>query len=149
MVDIYEISAVVAAAGVLVGVIYYILDMRHQSRTRETDLIIRLSSTIDNKDFAEALTKILSMDFKDVRELIDTISAPALIMIGNFYERVGALVNRGLVDVGLVHDILIVTPLWEKMKPYVTYCRQKYDDVQLFEWFEYLYNEVKKREQRK
>jgi hypothetical protein len=87
------------------------------------------------------------MDFKDVQELIDTISAPALIMIGNFYGRVGALLKGGLADVGPVHDILIVTPLWEKMKPYVIYCRQKYD-IHSFEWLEYLYNEVKKREQR-
>jgi hypothetical protein len=38
MVDITEISAVVAAAGVLVGVAYYILDMKHQRQVRQTDL---------------------------------------------------------------------------------------------------------------
>jgi hypothetical protein len=30
MVDITEVFAIVAAAGVLVGVVYYIVDMRHQ-----------------------------------------------------------------------------------------------------------------------
>ena len=29
MVDLTEISAIVAAAGVLVGVVYYMLDLRH------------------------------------------------------------------------------------------------------------------------
>jgi hypothetical protein len=42
MVDITEISAIVAAAGVLVGVVYYILDMKNQSRLRQTDLVLRL-----------------------------------------------------------------------------------------------------------
>ena len=42
MVDITDISAVVAAAGVLIGVAYYILDMRNQIRIRKTDLLIRL-----------------------------------------------------------------------------------------------------------
>jgi hypothetical protein len=38
MVDITEISAIVAAAGVLIGVVYYILDMRNQTRIRKTDI---------------------------------------------------------------------------------------------------------------
>ena len=43
MVDITEISAIVAAAGVFVGVIYYILEIRHQTEIRETDLAIRMN----------------------------------------------------------------------------------------------------------
>ena len=39
MVDITEISAIVAAAGVLVGVIYYLLDVRNQAMIRKTELI--------------------------------------------------------------------------------------------------------------
>jgi hypothetical protein len=42
MVDVTEISAIVAAAGVLVGVVYYILDMRNQAKIRQTDLVMRL-----------------------------------------------------------------------------------------------------------
>ena len=37
MFDITEISAIVAAAGVLFGVAYYILDMRHQTKVRQTE----------------------------------------------------------------------------------------------------------------
>jgi len=38
MVDITEISAVVAAAGIVVGVVYYILDLRHNTRAREMEI---------------------------------------------------------------------------------------------------------------
>ena len=51
VVDVYEISAIVAAAGVLVGVVYYILDMRHQTKIRKTDLLIRLYSTYTNGEY--------------------------------------------------------------------------------------------------
>ena len=51
MLDITQISAVVAAAGVLIGVIYYILDMRHQRQVRQTDLIMRLYSTFSSGNF--------------------------------------------------------------------------------------------------
>jgi hypothetical protein len=52
MVDITEISAMVAAAGVMIGVVYYILEIRHQTKARQdtakttqADLLMRLYST--------------------------------------------------------------------------------------------------------
>ncbi len=45
MVDLTEISAFVAALGVLIGVVYYVLEMRHREKMRKTDLVIRLYST--------------------------------------------------------------------------------------------------------
>jgi hypothetical protein len=50
MVDITEISAMIAAAGVLVGVVYYILDMRNQTRMSQTDLTMRLYQGILTKE---------------------------------------------------------------------------------------------------
>jgi hypothetical protein len=42
----------VAAAGVLVGFVYYILEMRHQNKVGQTDLITRLSYDVAvNKEF--------------------------------------------------------------------------------------------------
>jgi hypothetical protein len=54
MVDITETSAMVAAAGVMIGVVYYILDIRHQARTRQMDLFVRLYSTFTSKNFTNA-----------------------------------------------------------------------------------------------
>jgi len=68
MVDITEISAIVAAAGVLVGVVYYILEMRHQNKVRQTDLVMRLYSTLGSKEFWEALTKFMMIEFEDYND---------------------------------------------------------------------------------
>jgi len=57
MVDVTEISAVVAAASVLIGVFYYALQMRHQEKMRKTDLVVRLYSTWVSKEFSEATLK--------------------------------------------------------------------------------------------
>jgi hypothetical protein len=43
MVDIKTVSIAVASASVILGAIYYIWQIRHQSRIRQTDLVIRLS----------------------------------------------------------------------------------------------------------
>jgi hypothetical protein len=37
LVDIQTVSIAIASAGVLIGVVYYILDMRHQRQVRQTD----------------------------------------------------------------------------------------------------------------
>jgi hypothetical protein len=66
-------------------------------------------------------------------------------MIGNYYERIGVLLRRKLVDASLISDFLNVRVIWEAMKPYVLYMREKYGSATL-EWFEYLHNEMKKRE---
>jgi hypothetical protein len=50
MVDNTEISAFVAAAGVLIGVVYYILDMRNQTRIRKTDTLMKLYSSVSSKE---------------------------------------------------------------------------------------------------
>lgn len=42
MIDITEISAVIAAASVLIDVAYYVLDMRHQKQERQTDILVRI-----------------------------------------------------------------------------------------------------------
>jgi len=147
VVDITEISAVVAAAGVLVGVVYYILDMRNQSRMRQTELIMRLSSVIDNMEFTNTITKLLSTDFKDVSEIRKECSSSALTAVANFFHRVGVLLERNLVDADLVGSILWVQGIWEKMSPWITYVRQTYKRPHIFGGFEYLYNEMKKREQ--
>jgi hypothetical protein len=68
-------------------------------------------------------------------------------MIGNYYERIGVLLHRKLIDASLISDFLNVKVIWEAMKPYVLYLRERYGSATL-EWFEYLYNEMQKREQK-
>ncbi len=70
MVDITEISAIVAAAGVLVGVVYYVLEMRHQSKMRETDFVVRLYSTFGSKEFHEILKEVQTLQFIDYEDFV-------------------------------------------------------------------------------
>lgn len=44
MVDVQTFSIAVASAGVVAGIIYYAFQVRHQTKLRQTDLIMRLHS---------------------------------------------------------------------------------------------------------
>jgi hypothetical protein len=52
-----------------------------------------------------------------------------------------------MTDFELVKNLPII-PAWEKMKPIVEGLGERYRTRLYLTWFEYLYNEVKKREQR-
>ncbi|NWG10813.1 hypothetical protein HXY33_03555 [Candidatus Bathyarchaeota archaeon] len=73
--------------------------------------------------------------------------AVALGIVGNLYEGAGELLYRGLTDYKTISNIPTST-MWEKMKPIVEGARKQYNFPSLWNKFEYLHNESKKREQR-
>jgi hypothetical protein len=157
VVDITEISAVVAAAGVLVGVVYYILDMRHQNRVRQTDLIMRLYSTWTSKEFSDATLRVWNLEFKDYDDFVkrygpwfsETEVYSAFRMVCNFLGSIGILYREKLVDIKMLARVfgLQVTVTWEKVRLLVEGGRKQWSP-QMHDDFEYLYDEMKKREQK-
>jgi hypothetical protein len=156
MVDLTEISAVVAAAGVLVGVAYYIMDMRHQTRISQTDMLWKIYASMNTKEFTEAVLKVTALTYKNYRDFeekygqlfSETPVSVAFEMVGNLYEGVGLLLHRKLIDLELASEFLPIDFAWTKMKPIVEGARKQYNFPSLYDHFEYLYNEMKKREQR-
>jgi hypothetical protein len=156
MIGITEISAVVAAVGVLIGVVYYILDMRNQSRIRKTDLLIRLYLTYTSNEFMDATWKVMSLKVKDYQDYVkqygslsetDSQMNRAVFLIIGFYELVGVLLYRKLIDLVTVHDTFGTTHtirLYGKIKPMVVEIREVESAALL--GFEYLCHELKKEE---
>ncbi len=68
-------------------------------------------------------------------------------MVGSFFELIGILLSSDLVDVNMVANTFSI-PIeitWEKIKPLVEGGRKTYGPYLYYN----LYNEMKKREQRK
>jgi len=153
--DVTSISAIVAAAGVLVGVVYYILDMRHQNKVRRTDLLVRLCSVWQTKDWLEAWSVVDGSRYGqttlDLEKLVADHRDVEVNEVVLFFDEIGVLLQMKLVDIELVdrliHGHAIRT--WEKTKHAVEAYRKARNDPKLVAGFEYLYNEMKKREQRK
>jgi hypothetical protein len=62
----------------------------------------------------------------------------------------GFIVKEKIVHIKLVDELLgyWVIKNWETIKPLVDGWRKQYNIPESYRWFEYLYNEMKKREQR-
>jgi hypothetical protein len=160
VVDIQTISIAIASAGVFLAAIYYIFQIRHQTKMRQTDLIMRLYSTLGSKEFVENDPKIFNQEFKDFEgfmhkygsfsKFMESPDYAPFMMDSMFFEGVGILLHRKLVDIELVDDLFsspIIT-IWEKMLPMTKALREYFNRPQMGEWFEYLYDEMKKREQK-
>lgn len=158
MVDITEISTIVAAAGVLAGVVYYILAMRHQTRIRNTDLIVRINPwfNISPKELLESANILLALDYKDYDDFVKKYgslysgksAANSVRLLLNWGDGIGMLLKRSLVDIDIVVDSYggIIQVFYEKVKPLVEGYRKDTRNPHHYEQLEYLYNEIKKRE---
>jgi len=66
-----------------------------------------------------------------------------------FFDEVGVLLKKGLVDIDLVENLIHGHAIrtWEKLKPVFEVGRKLRNDPNIAAGFEYLYSEMKKREQ--
>lgn len=67
--DIPSISAVIAAASVVAGVIYYSIHIRLQTKVRQIDLVWRLDA--NSKQHHDAWIKIMNLKFENYDGLVD------------------------------------------------------------------------------
>jgi len=147
MVDIQTISIVVAAASVVAGVIYSVIEIRQQTKLRHTDFIMRMPSTFTSREFLESWATVGRTEFNNYEDFVEKCFVEASQVAG-FCENLGVLVNRKLVDIALVIDLYAVDEAWEKLKPWIQDSRKRANNPKLYEWFEYLCNEMRKGEQK-
>jgi len=148
MLDIPSITGIVAAIGVIVGVVFTVLQLRDLVKTRQTDLVVRLYSTMGSREFQDAWAKFMAREFKDYNDYEKKYGWVEAYQVGIFFEGIGVLLHRKLIDIGLVDD-LFTSPTkmsWEKMKPLAEAFRKLFNLPHMGEYFEYLYNEMQKRE---
>ena len=155
MVDVTEVSALVAAAGVLIGVALTYLEVRNLVKARKTDVAWRIYQSFNSREFLEATYKVWNLEFDDYNDFLKKYGPPfaetpvaiSIGIVGNLYEEAGELLHKGLAEYESISNIP-ANLMWEKMKPVVEGARKQYNFPQLFDKFEYFYNEMKKREHR-
>lgn len=155
MADVQTVSILVAAASVMVGVIYYTLQIRHQTKLRQTDLVMRMYTSWVGKELTEPWLKVWNLEFTDYDDfkkkygtyLSENPENAAVLSVLNSFTVMGLLLQKKLIDPEIVSQ-LPVFMTWNKVKPIVEGVRKETNDKGWYVEFEYLYNEMKKREQK-
>jgi len=148
VVDIQTVSIAIASASIVVAVIYYILQIRNQSKMRTMDLVLRLDLVFEGNEFKEAYYTAMERDIKEY----DTYSGfsskwRAESKVCGFFATLGFLLRRKLINPDFAYTAFPTIVTWEKMRFFIEKVREYYHG-QHFQNFEYLYNETKKYEQK-
>ena len=139
MSEVQTVSIAVASASVTLAAVYYIFQIRHQTRIRQTDLVIRLYSVASSKEFLEAWERFRDREFSNIGDYKKKYGALEVNQLFGFFDEVGILLRRKLIDVDLAFDLFgdVVKNVKEKVGEY---SKDR-------PGFEYLHNEMQKREQ--
>jgi hypothetical protein len=152
--EIQTVSIAVASAGVFIAAIYYILQIRHQAKQRQTDMVMRLYATFGSTDFQKAYQKVANIEFENFADfrkkyVADIEVRAAIYSVVIFFEGIGVLIKRKLINMDLVDDLFTnpISQTWEKVAPIVKGMRELQKSPSVGEWFEYVYNGMKKQRQ--
>jgi hypothetical protein len=142
----------VAATGVLIAAVYYVLNMRVTLQTRQAQLFIPIYSTYHSDEYMKAYSEIMRWKWENYDDYINKYgpesNPEAYIMyrkVFGFFEGVGVLVRRRLIDPSLVDDLMsgAIVQYWERFESILLERRRRLNWPQVGEQIEYLYNEVK------
>jgi len=158
--DVAIVSIVVACASVVVAAALAVLQLRSQNNTRQArlfmDIYDHFYDTEFHKRWMEAVYVIQNADLFDSEGLPKFLTGDIgtyveITSLCSFFEGVGLLIKKKLIDIDLVAE-LMSTPIflvWEKVEKFVKKIRVILGRPQIYEWFEYLYNEIQRIPSRK
>jgi hypothetical protein len=153
LVDVETISVIIAAATVVAGVVYSSLQVREQTRTRHADFVMTVSSAYGSEQMVKALINVMNLDFRDAEDFVKKYGKISsensiyvdMMMVGDYFQGIGFLVHKRMIDTDVATDLLPVQ-IWEKIRPVIYGYRRTMNQPRIFQWFEYLYDEMKKRQ---
>ncbi len=154
MLDVPSISAIIAAIGVLVGVILAVLELRNIARTRQMQLVMDIYSLFTSREYVDAWEKIRTSEFKDYEGYAKKHGLTDFMQVAALFEGLGFLLHRRFLDIDLVRELMNESTkmTWEKVRPMIEDARKQFSQrksgeyVPIYQWWEYLYNELQKRE---
>ena len=118
---------------------------------------MRLHLHVVNKEFMDAYQRIKSLEFKDYNDFVEKFGPvnaekpeqTAIMMLAMFMEGIGVLLHQKLADVKAIGELFPIEASWKKLEPILIENRKQSGDPETWKWFEYLYNEVENRKQRR
>ena len=143
--------------GLLVGIAYYLIIIGNSQRTqqlqletRHAQLFMQIYTTIYDERFMKKLIEVNAWQWEDNedyrRKYGDIEQRTKLMSTIGFYEGLGVLVKRGLIDPVFVADLFggWVLRFWRKFESNIKERRERTGNKIAQENIEYLFNELQK-----
>jgi hypothetical protein len=163
MVDLQTIGILVTGTSVTLAAIYYVFTLRMSQKnmkttleTRQAQLFMPIYHKFSELEHMKLMNRLWSIKWRDYDDFVEKYGEPfseeadaevyaSIWSACNYHEGIGVLVKRNLIESSLVDDLISGSTIrtWEKFGPMILEMRRRMNYPQLYEWFEYLYNEIK------
>ena len=137
--------------GILTAVYYYIMTLRNAERARQREMIFQRFQSFDIP-YARAWGDVMFRDPEewtevyDPRENLETFANMAFLQ--SRLQSLGVMLRERVIDPDLLYQIFTPVSIlnaWEHYKANIEARRERLNDPTLFEAFEYLSDETRKR----
>ena len=158
MIELSVVRDLVAIFGVIAGFSYYVLTVRNNQRnqkqqleTRQAQLFMQIYYTWSSREMINIRKELRTWTWTDYDDFIQKYGeannpdAHALLQeLASWYEGIGVLIKRKLIDPVFVDDLMSGATLWgwETFGSYVRERRVRDNMPFYYEFWEYLYDEV-------
>ena len=152
---------VLTGIGLTASILYYAIVLRNanktqqmQLETRQLQMFMTISGVRGSPAFQKLLYRVTFIDeWKDLEDYfdrygpendIDAYSEHAYIW--QIYDTIGFLLKKKVIDLSFLDDVLKASVLvaWRKFEPVINANRQRANQHNLWNQFEYLADEIKK-----
>ena len=143
MIDVPTASAIVVAVSVILGLGFTMLELRHLTQTRRTDVIMRIYDRFGSKEMVEAINSVGQLRSQSP-ELPPKTALTGVTQVAVIFEGLGVLLEQNLIDIKLVDSLFgpTLVSLWEPIQPVIQGMRKSLKEPSFFSHFEYLYNRL-------
>ena len=138
--EITTIATIVTTASVLIGVIFTILELRHLSKARKTDIIMRIYDRFSTKETVESMNKVGNAKFASLKEYQEKYGFVEAVEIASLFEGIGVLLEQKLIDIKMVDTLFgpTLNMLWRNMETVIHWMREGMKEPFFFSHYEYL-----------
>jgi hypothetical protein len=147
LITLQTISQIASSTGVVLGVIYYMVNLREQMKNRRVALATQLITTINSEGAQRKYYELMSMQWKDFedfkRKYDSSVNPENYIKRFTFWQvcdHVGWQYRKGLVDLETIYYAagLNIYLMWRKFKPLINSFRSWQYQSAVYENWEYL-----------
>ena len=144
MVDISTVSTIIVTVSVVIGVLFTLMELRHLTKTRRTDVIMRIYDRFGSKEIVEAMFSVGQLRPGASPSFPPKGGLTGVTQIAIVFEGLGVLLEQELIDIKLVDSLFGPTldALWEPIRPLIYWMRESLKQPSFFSHFEYLHSRL-------
>jgi hypothetical protein len=106
MVDVSTIATIVTAVSVVIGVVFALMELRHLTGTRKTEIIMKIYERFGSREIVEAINKVGTAKFETMEDYRNKYGFTEVTEIAVLLEGVGVLLEQNLIDIKMVDRLL-------------------------------------------